>query len=160
MKKWIKDYFVYLLLAVSLFFNVNLFMSNQKLQTQFDNLQSLVDESAITINVYDGGEQLVKTVVFLPSESGISLYELLIQLNDRTLLSSSIQTSGWITSLHAIDGTGVDNKYWIIFSATNVACAGFSDAGYSYANVCNVGAKDILIGFHDTFDFRLLAWNA
>lgn len=160
MKQWMKKYFVYVVLALSLLVNATLLTKNTQIQNQLSNLQSQMAESAVGLKLYDGNEELIKTVTFLPSDANISLYTLLSILNERDLLKSSVATSGWIMALNELEGIGGDNKYWIIFSSTNAACAGFSDPGYDYPNVCNVGSKDIIIGFHDEFEFRLLAWNS
>lgn len=159
MKQWIKQYLVYVLLALSLLVSVNFFSQNQRLQQRINELQNLVETSAVTLEVYDADATLLKTVTFLPNESGVSLYDLMLTLQDRALLSSTVATSGWITSIHNLEGIGVDNLYWVIFSPSNLACKGFSDPGYAFSDVCQVGSKDIAIGYQDTFIFRLLAWN-
>lgn len=160
MKQWIRQYLVYVLLAASLLFNITLVTSNQRVNDRMNALQNLVDESAVTLEIYDAEELLVKSVEFLPGSSNMSLYTLLLTLKERNLLEAEVATSGWITSLNGIEGTGAEGRYWAMFSPTNTACKGYSDPGYGYDDVCQLGAKDILIGFKDSFAFRLLAWGA
>ena len=140
--------------------NVNVSTSNQQLQAQIDTLQSQIQTSAITVEVYNQEATLLKNVTYLPSEAGMSLFDLLGLLEEEQKLTSQRASSGWISAVEGIEGIGQDNLYWVIFSPTNVACAGYSDPGYTFGDVCQVGSKDIIIGFHDTFVFRLLAWSS
>lgn len=158
MVKWMKKYLVYVILGLSLLLNVTTLQKNNSLSKNLKDLQNLMDTTAISFELYNEDEELIKEFNYLPSEAGLTLYDLLLILDGKDILNVEISSAGFITDLNQVIN-GKENRYWSIFSPTNVECKGFREVWDNYDDTCQVGTKDILISFNEKFIFRVIVWG-
>jgi len=162
MKKWIKSYLVYVILAVSIIFNAVQFSNYNSLKKNADLLREKLEAQEVTILIYNATDELLKTNKGEIEKAGISLEELLISLDNEEKIIVSIQQSSfgsWLESVENVES--IPNHYWAIFSDTNAACMlpiGDPNNYTTYSGYCQKGMSEIIVEYGDVFVLRYLGY--
>jgi len=162
MKKWIKSYLVYVILAVSIIFNVVQFSNYNSLKKNADLLREKLEAQEVSVMVYNNEDELLKTSKEEIQKAGISLEELLISLDNEEKIIVSIQQSAfgaWLESVENVES--IPDHYWAIFSETNAACmlpVGDPNNYTAYPGYCQKGISEIIVEYGDVFVLRYLGY--
>ncbi|MPN15158.1 hypothetical protein SDC9_162487 [bioreactor metagenome] len=162
MKKWVKSYLVYVILAVSIIFNAVQFSNYNSLKKNADLLREKLEAQEVTVLIYNDTGELLKTNKEEIEISGISLEQLLISLDEKEKINITIQQStfgAWLESVESVES--IPNHYWAIFSDTNAACMlpiGDPNNYTTYSGYCQKGMSEIIVEYGDVFVLRYLGY--
>jgi hypothetical protein len=158
----IRQYGVAIFLALSLLFNFVFLNQFNNMNSSLNFLRQQVIDQAVTIQVYDYDNKIIKELTFNIETQGLNLETHLINLKIKGLLDIGVESTpigAWVSQVSSI--TPKENFYWSILSMTNPVCKLASSDPENYSGLdgyCTKGISEIMVEAGDVFVFRLIGY--